>query len=132
MMQNKCFYIILLLSAFSCNEAVKTAEMKNDVSVTSSSVNNKEDVFDKANIDSLSGVLILYSDSLHSDDTTFPILNLDGSVFTKIESVKGTEPESGILENKILAYYPDYYIMHLMPTLFLILFILLELGLITS
>lgn len=56
-------------------------------------------------------VLMLY-DKNFNQDTKYVILNQDKSVFAKIESKNGNEPSCDLLENEILAYYPDFYMFH--------------------
>lgn len=58
------------------------------------------------------GVLLLYSDSLQMDNQSFNIYNQDSSVFAAVVSKNGNEPTLDKLKGKILAYYPDYYIVH--------------------
>lgn len=58
------------------------------------------------------GVLLLYTDSLQMDNQILNIFNQDSSIFTSITSSNGNEPASDKLGGKILAYYPDYYIVH--------------------
>jgi hypothetical protein len=58
------------------------------------------------------GVLLLRSDSADFNDHTFSILNEDKTIFTTIKSESGEEPSSSELKNNIIAYYPDYYIIH--------------------
>jgi hypothetical protein len=58
------------------------------------------------------GVLLLYTDSLQMHNQILNIFNQDRSIFTSIESSNGNEPASDKLEGQILAYYPDYYIVH--------------------
>lgn len=56
-------------------------------------------------------VLMLYGENFNQD-TQYTILNKDKTVFAKIGSKNGNEPDCVLLENKILAYYPDYYMFH--------------------
>lgn len=63
--------------------------------------------------DSFAGVLILKADSAFLEQVSFPVLNPDKSIFTEIATTADKEPSSNELkENNILAYYPDYYIIH--------------------
>jgi hypothetical protein len=61
---------------------------------------------------SYGGVLLLYTDSLQMNSQELNIFNQDNSIFTSITSRNGNEPASDKLSGKILAYYPDYYIVH--------------------
>ena len=96
---------------FCCSDAQTIKEKKltssklsklesNDVKVDSSSNLTKE------------GVILVYADSLHISSKSVTIYNLDNTVFSQIKSTNGNEPSSNFLKNKILAYFPDYYVIH--------------------
>lgn len=58
-----------------------------------------------------SRVLILYGKN-YTQNTKYNILNPNKSFFASIKSLKGNEPTCELLRNKILSYYPNYYMFH--------------------
>lgn len=105
---------MLLLSFLACNN--QPIQDKSSTTVVDSSIADtqivKQPTENTSDSSSYSGVLLLYSDSLQMDNQSFNIYNQDNSVFATIASKNGNEPSSDKLKGKILAYYPDYYIVH--------------------
>ncbi|GGH33017.1 hypothetical protein GCM10011418_46930 [Sphingobacterium alkalisoli] len=59
------------------------------------------------------GVLVIDALSVFEDHEIVKVLNVDGSLFAEIKRTNDREPFSDKLsEENILAYYPDYYIIH--------------------
>ena len=106
--------VCMLFSLLACNN--QPIQDKSSTTVVDSSIADTQTVKQGTEIRSDSskynGVLLLYSDSLQMDNESFNIYNQDNSVFSTIASKNGNEPSSDKLKGKILAYYPDYYVIH--------------------
>lgn len=104
---------LLLFSFLACNN--RPLQEKSSTTVVGSSIKDDQvvkPVESTTDSSTYSGVLLLYSDSLQLDNQNFNIYNQDNSVFATVTSKNGNEPSSDKLKGKILAYYPDYYIVH--------------------
>jgi hypothetical protein len=95
----------------SCNGRTTPANQANSISNSAN-----EFIHFTRDTTLLNKVLILYADSADRFGFTFEIKNADGKLFTKVESLDGNEPSSEKLSNKILAYYPEFYIQHFKAT----------------
>ena len=104
---------LLIFTFLACNN--HPIQEKGSITIVDSSVKDAQvvkPVESTTASSSYSGVLLLYSDSLQLDNQNFNIYNQDNSVFATVTSKNGNEPSSDKLKGKILAYYPDYYIVH--------------------
>ena len=105
---------VLLFSFLACNN--QPIQDKDSTTIVDSPIANTQVTRQSAEIaidsSNYSGVLLLYSDSLQIDNQNFSIYNQNNSVFTTVASKNSNEPYSDKLKGKILAYYPDYYIVH--------------------
>lgn len=109
-MSIKFFSFVFLVLVSSCGEGniqEKDVQKESLVKATTPLPSSNSDTTTK-----IDGVLILHSDTADINKTCFILLNQDKRLFTKVISVNGNEPSSEKLKNKILAYYPDYYIIH--------------------
>lgn len=101
--------IALLLSLgflLSCDSKLKVnSHIIKDASTDSIEVLNDTSVY--------SGILILHLNILHQNALSISVYNPDKTVYTKVASgTDNEEPAVPVLSGKILAYFPDYYIMH--------------------
>jgi hypothetical protein len=110
-MKKNLFAIFLIPLFFSCSNAQAIKEKKYSSSKLSKLGSNYLKV-DSLNNLTKEGVILVRADSLHLSSKSVAIYNFDNSIFSQIKSTNGNEPSSNLLKNKILAYFPDYYIIH--------------------
>ena len=105
----KIFYLILLSITASCNRTETRSDThQSDTTISLAKVKTSGS---EAEIPEDS-ILMLKTDSAFINEVGFAVLNLDKSPFTEIIGTEYTEPSSSKLKDDILAYYPEYYIIH--------------------
>lgn len=110
-MKGKYYLTICLLAGIISCQSGGQAKVATSSAGSASSSHISERKSD-GGLKELKGVLIVHTDSVDLAKATFSVLNPDKSIYAKIESVGDNEPSSDMLNGRILAYYPEYYIVH--------------------
>lgn len=104
-------FLLIALTILACNQSnLRSTETQDTIGRVGKSILTQKVTKEKG---SLLGVLIFQADSAFMNQSSFSVLNMDKSVFTTVKSLNGEEPSSSELNGNVLAYYPEYFIIHL-------------------